>query len=111
MMNFVLDTGTMRSQISRTLTVEAGLGEGRAGPITIVALGASRTVQGAIHGDAVLYVGGARMILKTLSAVPPSMRPYGPEDGMLGADALAIGHIVIDFSSGVFSISPGRRAQ
>jgi hypothetical protein len=108
-MNFVLDTGTTRSQISRTLTAEAGLGEGRAGPIPLLALGGSRTVQGAVHGDAMLYVGGARMILQTLWAVPPSTQPYGPGDGMLGADALATGRIVIDFPSGEFSISPARR--
>lgn len=108
-MNFVLDTGTTRSQISRTLTAEAGLGEGRAGPIPLLALGGSRTIQGAVHGDAMLYVGGARMILQTLWAVPPSTQPYGPGDGMLGADALATGRIVIDFPSGEFSISPARR--
>jgi predicted aspartyl protease len=108
-MNFVLDTGTTRSRISRTLAVEAGLGEGRAGSIPLLALGGSRTVQGAVHGDAVLYVGGARMILPTLWAGPPSTQPYGPGDGMLGADALATGRIVIDFPSGEFSISPSRR--
>ena len=105
-MNFILDTGTMRSRIARTLTVEAGLGEGRASPISLFAFGGSGTVQGAVHGDAVLYVGGARMILPTLWAVPSSPRPDGPGDGMLGADALATGRIVIDFPSGEFSISP-----
>jgi predicted aspartyl protease len=110
MMNFVLDTGTMRSRISRTLAVEAGLGEGRAAPISIVGLGASRTIQGAVHGDAVLYVGGARLVLQTLWAMPPGPRPYDPQDGMLGADALAAGRIVIDFPSGEFSITPARRA-
>jgi predicted aspartyl protease len=102
-MNFFLDTGTTQSRISSTLTVEAGLGEGRVSAVPLLAVGGSRTVQGAVHSDAVLYVGGARMILQTLWALPPTL---DPGDGMLGADALGTGRIVIDFPSGEFSISP-----
>ena len=108
-MNFFLDTGAGQSRISSTLTVEAGLGEGRAGQVvSILAVGGSRTVQGAVHSDAVLYVGGARMILQTLWALPPTLQPV---DGMLGADALGTGRIVIDFPSGEFSISPARPSR
>jgi Aspartyl protease len=107
-MNFFLDTGTGQSRISSTLTVEAGLGEGRASPTSILAVGGSRTVQGAVHSDAVLYVGGARMILQTLWALPPTLHPA---DGILGADALGTGRIVIDFPSGEFSISPARPSR
>ena len=105
-MNFYLDTGTVRSQISQTLTVEAGLRKGRGIPISLRALGGTRPVQGVEHDDAVLYVGGARMILQTLWALPPTVDRW---DGILGADALGTGRIVIDFGSGEFSISPARR--
>jgi predicted aspartyl protease len=104
-MNFFLDTGTVQSRISSRLTVEAGLGEGRASQVPLLAVGSSRTVQGALHSDAVLYVGGARMILQTLWALPQ------PADGILGADALGTGRIVIDFPSGEFSISPARPSR
>jgi predicted aspartyl protease len=107
-MHFVLDTGAAQSYIARGLAAEAGLGEGRVGPIMIYAFGGERTVQGAVHDDAVLYVGGARLVLRTFQSRPPVTRPYGPEDGMLGADALAHGRIVIDFASGEFSIASSR---
>ena len=58
-MHFVLDTGTVRSNISRDLATEAGLAGGRVGPIAISALGGDGTVQGAVHDNAVLYVGGS----------------------------------------------------
>ena len=65
-----------------------------------------RTVEGSAHPDTALYAGGARLVLSTLWAVPQRRRPYGPADGMFGADALARGRIVIDFGLGEFSISP-----
>ena len=110
-MHFVLDTGTTRSYISRDLATAAGLAGGRVGPIAISALGGDGTVQGAVHDNAVLYVGGARLILRPFWAQPPRSWPYGPGDGMLGADALAHGRIVIDFASGEFSIASSRSAR
>jgi hypothetical protein len=107
-MHFVLDTGMTQSYIARGLAAEAGLREGRVGPIMIYAFGGERTVQGAVHDDAVLYVGGARLVLRTFQSLPPLTRPYGPDDGVLGTDALAHGRIVIDFASGEFSIASSR---
>jgi hypothetical protein len=51
-MHFVLDTGMTQSYIARGLAAEAGLREGRVGPIMIYAFGGERTVQGAVHDDA-----------------------------------------------------------
>ena len=105
-MHLVLDTGTSRSSVSRVLAGEAGLGDGRPDQLPMVGLDGRRTVEGSAHPDIALYAGGARLVLSTLWAVPQRRRPYGPADGMFGADALARGRIVIDFGSGEFSISP-----
>src|SRR5215813_3991825 len=108
-MHFMLDTGTARSTVSRALADQMGLGPGHIGQVPIISLDGRRTVEGSAHPEAILYVGGARLVLPTLWATPPRARPYGPEDGLLGADALARGRTVIGFGSGEFSISlPGR---
>jgi len=110
-MHFMLDTGTARSMVSRALADQMGLGPGHIGQVPTIGLDGRRTVEGSAHPEAILYVGGARLVLPTLWATPPRARPYGPEDGLLGADALARGRTVIDFGSGEFSISPPGRAS
>ena len=110
-MHFVLDTGTTRSMVSRELVDQMGLGPGQIGQVPMISLDGRRTVEGSAHLAAVLYVGGARLVLPTLWATPPRARPYGPGDGLLGTDALARGRTVIDFGSGEFSISPPGRGS
>ena len=55
---------------------------------------------GTVYDDAVLYVGGARLVLESLLARPSTPQPSGVVDGMLGADALAHGRLVIDLPVG-----------
>jgi len=105
-MYFQLDTGLTGSRVSRALAGEAGFGNGYSAQLSVVSLDGRRMVEGSAHPDTALYVGGARLVLSRLWATPPRGKPYGPRDGVLGADALVRGHIVIDFGSGEVSISP-----
>ena len=96
-----LDTGAYGSVIAPALAAAAGLRHGRDEAILLTSPSGKRQVATTTYWDAFLHVGGARVRLHELLA-RPQLQPF---DGVLGADALTRGRVVIDFQAGEFSIS------
>lgn len=103
-----LDTGASRSAIAEPLAAAAGLREGTTRSTTVMAAGSTRRMDITVHRDVALHVGGARIRLDELQAIAPRSTGYAVRDGVLGADALLEGRVVVDFLAGEFSVTPAR---
>ena len=103
-----LDTGASRSAIAEPLAAAAGLREGITRSTTVMAAGSTRRMEITVHRDAALHVGGARIRLDELQAIAPRSTGYAVRDGVLGADALLEGRVVVDFLAGEFTVTPAR---
>jgi hypothetical protein len=72
----------------------------------VMGAGGSRTVDVTAYRNATLHVGGARVAFAELESVEPRSPPYAVRDGILGADALAKGRVVIDPAAREFLLTP-----
>ena len=101
-----LDTGASRTALSASLARAAGLGAGEKKSTLVMGAGSSRRVEVTVHRDAALHVGGARLAFGELQSVEPRSTGYAVRDGVLGADAIARGKVVIDPLAREFMVLP-----
>lgn len=101
-----LDTGASRSALARPVAAAAGLAGGEAKSTLVMAAGSSRKVEVTVHRGVALHVGGARVAFGELQAFEPRSTGYAVRDGVLGADALASGRIVLDPGARELTILP-----
>jgi predicted aspartyl protease len=100
-----LDTGASRSSLASPLAGAAGLRPGTTRSSMVMAAGSSRRMDITVHPEAAIHVGGARIRLDELQSAAPRSTGYAIRDGVLGADALVEGRIVMDFRGGEFSVT------
>jgi len=101
-----LDTGASHTALSTSVARAAGLGAGERGKSLVMGASGSRTIEVTVHRDASLYAGGSRIAFGEMQSVEPRSSGYAVRDGVLGADALARGTVVIDPASREFLITP-----
>jgi len=101
-----LDTGASHSALSTPVARAAGLGEGERAKSLVMGASGSRTIEVTVHRDATLYAGGSRIAFGEMQSMEPRSSGYAVRDGVLGADALARGTVVIDPASREFLITP-----
>jgi len=101
-----LDTGASHSSISANVARAAGLGEGERMPTQVMGAGSSRKVDLTVHRNVPLYVAGVRVAFGEMQSIEPRSTGYAVRDGVLGADALVRGRVVIDPAGREFSITP-----
>ncbi|QJR11896.1 hypothetical protein DSM104443_02979 [Usitatibacter rugosus] len=105
-MRLFLDTGASHSSLSGNIARAMGLGDGERVPSQVMGAGSSRKVDLVVHRDATLFVGGARVAFGEMQSIEPRSTGYAVRDGVLGADALVRGKVVIDPTAHEFLILP-----
>ncbi len=105
-MRLFLDTGASHSSLSGNITRAMGLGKGERVSSEVMGAGSSRKIELTVHRDATLFVGGARVTLGEMQSIEPRSTGYAVRDGVLGADALVRGKVVIDPAAREFLIQP-----
>ncbi len=100
------DTGASRSALSAPVAAAAGLRDGEIRSTLVMGAGSSRRREVTVYKDAALHVGGSRVAFGELQSIEPRSTGYAVRDGVLGADALLEGKVLIDFSQGLFSVRP-----
>lgn len=101
-----LDTGASHSSLAGTVARAAGLGEGERVPTQVMGAGSSRKVDLTVHRNVPLYVAGVRVAFGEMQSIEPRSTGYAVRDGVLGADAMVRGKVVIDPSAREFLIQP-----
>ncbi|APV50337.1 hypothetical protein BWI17_11925 [Betaproteobacteria bacterium GR16-43] len=101
-----LDTGASRTALAAPIAAAAGLRDGEKKTTVVMGAGSSRTVEVTVYRNAALHVGGARVAFGELQSIEPRSSAYAVRDGVLGADMLASGTIVVDPPARLLLITP-----
>jgi predicted aspartyl protease len=101
-----LDTGASRTALSEPVAALAGLRSDERKSTLVMGAGSSRRMEVTVHRGAALHVGGARVAFDELQSMEPRSSGYAVRDGVLGADALRGGKVVLDPAAREFTISP-----
>ncbi len=101
-----LDTGASRSALSTPVAAAAGLREGEKKSTLVMGAGSSRRLEVTVHRGATLHVGGARVAFAELQVFEARSTGYAVRDGVLGADALVRGRVILDPGARELTILP-----
>jgi predicted aspartyl protease len=101
-----LDTGASHTALSSPAARASGLGAGERGSSLVMGAAGSRTMEITRHRDAALYAGGSWIAFGEMQSMEPRSSGYAVRDGVLGADALTRGRVVIDPAARDFLITP-----
>jgi predicted aspartyl protease len=101
-----LDTGASHTALSSPVAAAAGLRGGEKKSTLVSGTAGSRTVDVTVYRNAPLHVGGARIVFGEIHSIEPRSSGYAVRDGVLGADMLASGTIVVDPPARLLLITP-----
>jgi len=101
-----LDTGASHTALAAPVAAGAGFTGGERKSTQVTGAGGSRNVDVSVYRNAPLHVGGARVVFGEIHSIEPRSSGYAVRDGVLGADVLASGTIVVDPLARLIRITP-----